>query len=127
MCDIYIYKTHTTNTHAHTHTNVYRAASAALIACAVVTASRVHEISEVIIPIGDLPPGAQVNRATRELIDAAVNGEDMRPGKGRKSAVAEHGGVDATSVKLIKDAVHQVYLERTHSLYRANTFYRNTF
>ena len=118
LYNIYIY-----NTHTHTHTNIYRAASASLIACAVVAASRVHAISEVIIPMGDLPPGANVNKATRELIDAAVNGDVMRPGKDHISAVAEHGAVDGSTVKLIKDAVHQVCLERMHSIHRENTLY----
>ena len=59
----------------------------------------------------------------RELIDAAVNGDVMRPGKDHISAVAEHGAVDGSTVKLIKDAVHQVCLERMHSIHRENTLY----
>ena len=59
------------------------AASAALVACALLASSRARAISDVIVPMGDLPPGAGVNKATRELIDAAVNGADAPAGVAR--------------------------------------------
>jgi len=92
------------------------AASASLVfaACAVYASSQgsTTAISDVILPMGDMPPAAGVSKATRQLIDEAVNGEPMAKSISTKlTQIAEDAAsqkvMDGSDVRLINQAVQE--------------------
>jgi len=92
------------------------AASASLVfvGCAVYVSSQgtTTAISEVILPMGDMPTTAGITKATRQLIDEAVNGEPMAKSISTKlTQIAKDAksekSMDKSTVNLIDQAVQE--------------------